>query len=165
MTDKSTLLGKHQDVIHTLLNTPLPLIIRYGICWVSFIIVILFVLCFYINLEENVHGYLQVCKNGNNNSSGNYVCFSFISGSNLQIPVGQEIQVDIKNYCCTGTIISCKNEENDGKYNIEVAIHTVHELNIIDNEFITVTLKYNFGDIILSSLKIHLSVNHPRQMP
>lgn len=139
------------DKITLILNKPLHAIIQYGILGISTIIIILFILCFNINIEETVNAKAISCQNAEIIPKGaECVQLILVIPPSDEISIGQIIKIKKSSNIFTAIVVDKSKSQSQ---EISISANVDHNLNFKENDVVTIIVKTSIGKFLFTSLK------------
>jgi hypothetical protein len=138
-----------EDQIISILKKPLPKIIQYGILGISLLFIILFIICFNINIENQIQAKVHLYNDNKYDES--YEPLILTLKSNQKIYLGQDIFVksDDNDKIFLGKVINYEFREETNSLSIYVLLE--QKAGFSENEDVTIQIKFNIGKFLFSS--------------
>jgi|GEM_PF-4967796 hypothetical protein len=138
------------DKITLILNKPLHAIVQYGILGISTIIIILFILCFNINIEETVNAKAISCQNAEIISGSECIQLILATPPSDEINIGQLIMIKKSNNIFTAIVVDKSKSQSQ---EISISANVDHNLYFKENDAVTIIVKTSIGKFLFTSLK------------
>jgi hypothetical protein len=139
------------DKIMLILNTPLPTVVQYGILGITIVVVVLFVICFNINIVETINGRVIPCNNIAVCTNGSKCVHLLLQTSpSDEINISQLIEIKKRDNVFLATIIDKSKPQSQ---EMRISVNIDQSFHFIENEEISVILKVSIGKFLFTSLK------------